>query len=650
MNNQDRWENDIKHNFTQYAISFIMLVILMFLSPVHAGHKMVEIETTADVLDAAKAGEFFKIPELKAVNGELKVHLYINEQRYLFAGDEVKLRTYTYESGEFSSTKIGPWGPTMRIGENDRLSVTIHNSLPAGADLNYLGSLSTSNADEFDKGGPVSEELKTVIVNATIHADDDPLITYDNLVDANIEVVEGKQSWIIHGKVAKVPIEYPVERLFNYGSEKEALRIYEKVGHSGEEHDHNTPHGFNTSNFHTHGFHVSPSQDDIFRKIAPGFSSYYTYDLVNHTPGTMWYHPHVHGSTALQVASGMSGAIIIEDDDLSKYKDLATASTPEHERILLLNQIFFDETTGELSDFNTLLRSDAPNGTTINGIVLPTMKINPGEVQRWRLIHSGYQSTLGLEFPKETEVWQIAVDGIMFDVPIKLETVHMVPGNRTDLLVYFPKNTERGTYSVKSIEYNSMCEYFPQNPECGRNTENDTEEETIISILLEGNAMDMKVPTDLPGPGDKHRNISRNELINPDKPRKTEFNIVDGQYLVNGKAFEADVIPNIVTLGTAEQWVVSSESASHPYHIHTNPFQVVTFAGRELKPPMWKDVVMVTTEYDAVMRTRYQQYWGDLVLHCHILHHEDQGMMQRVRIERPDKGRLSVFEKNNDNN
>lgn len=107
------------------------------------------------------------------------------------------------------------------------------------------------------------------------------------------------------------------------------------------------------------------------------------------------------------------------------------------------------------------------------------------------------------------------------------------------------------------------------------------------------------------------------------------------EFTVNGEPYNGDNIPEILTLGTADEWKISSDFVSHPYHIHINPFLVYSFGGEQLKTPMWKDVVMVCPTETAVARARYTKYWGDFVIHCHILAHEDEGMMQRVRIVRP---------------
>lgn len=633
-----------------------------------ADHTII-IEKRADVLDGAVPSAFNKLPELKSTDGELSVHLYVNEEIYDFVGSTIKMRTYTYESGDQKSKQIGPWGPVLRIDPNDRLNITVHNNLSSEEDKYYLGSMDTlykdlltssEASDSLYKGllisPEISDSLKKIMIKETTHyikKDTLVLIKEGNLKGATITTVEPGKKWVIKGQeLCKCPpgqmgmcvkgdLYYPVELAYNYGSGKNALRIYQ-LGHHGEDHDHNIPHGFNNTNMHTHGFHVSPFEDDIFRKVPPGNSSLYTYKLEDHTPGTMWYHPHVHGATAIQVASGMSGVIIIEDPDLSKFPNLAAASKPAQERIMVFNQIMYDEETGELSDFNSLNRqfkdkAQGPKSTTINGVAVPKMNMEKGEVQRWRMVHSGYHSNVALQFPDEIEVMQIAVDGIMFDKARKMRTIHLSPGNRTDILVKVPKSAEQEEYNINSMTYDAKCEYFPEDSECLNPKPGDALE-AMMKIIVNGDRTEMGLPNLLPGPKN-HPYIKDNEVVNLGNPRLTTFDVPNPgtdsvKFVINGEPFEGDTIHEILTLETAEDWLLTAKMGTHPYHIHINPFQVKQFGERTISPPMWKDVVMVNQGIPVKIRARYTKYWGDFVLHCHLLHHEDQGMMQRIRIQR----------------
>jgi FtsP/CotA-like multicopper oxidase with cupredoxin domain len=654
----------------RFIFTLILVASISFLSNGQESKPFI-LGKRADILNEVIPSSFFKIPELHSVNGELKVDLYINEQTYIFVGDTVKLRTYTYESGEFHSTDIGPWGPTLRIGSNDRLSITIHNNLPEIDDQVFLGIMDESMSKylkKFDhiKKKEITDELKTAMINAVIK--NTTLLDYGNLDGAYGEIVIPNKRWIVHGRVpcpcgpgkktcTKVYIDYNLELKYNVATGKNDIRISELMKH--DEVDHNVPHGFSRTNFHTHGFHISPSQDDIFRTVEPSYSSYYTYDLDDHTPGTMWYHPHVHGSTALQVASGMSGAIIIEDefDDEDKNEDfaaLATASESEHERTLIFNQIVYDTTIGELTDFDMLRAANTPKGTTINGISVPKMIIAPGEIQRWRMIHSGYSSTMALLFPKEAIVYQIAIDGIMFDKPVRIESLHLAPGNRSDILIQIPKEVEAFQLNVLSANYKGKCEYFRTDPEClfsDFGLDSLAQLETMLTINVAGEKQTMNFPETLPGPVG-HETIDSTELINSGEYRLTDFFIDTepdvSKYLINKKPFDSQIISETLVLGTAEQWkITSSNNFGHPYHIHINPFQVVSYGDSILDTPIWKDVIMVEgSDTEAIIYARYVRYVGDFVIHCHILMHEDQGMMQRVRIVRPDDYMKTSFQLN----
>jgi len=125
-------------------------------------------------------------------------------------------------------------------------------------------------------------------------------------------------------------------------------------------------------------------------------------------------------------------------------------------------------------------------------------------------------------------------------------------------------------------------------------------------------------------------------------------------YEVDGQAYDPNRIDRTLVLGGVDEWTMTSgtnPAAGHPFHIHVNPFQVVEIldpqgvdvseTGEADDPQyaglkgVWKDTLFVKPAYQVVVRTRYQRYIGEFVLHCHILDHEDQGMMQNVSIVLP---------------
>ena len=170
----------------------------------------------------------------------------------------------------------------------------------------------------------------------------------------------------------------------------------------------NQPHHLGSTNFHVHGSHVSPGgiADNVMRSMVPGQS----YDIeiaipADHTAGTLWYHPHHHGSADIQIASGMAGAVIIEAD-FDGVPEIAAA----RERLMVLGEVVFDA-FGTVEDFATLFPETATRFLTVNGQRAPTIAMQPGEVQRWRLLHAGYQDDIFLALQGH-RFHPIARDGI----------------------------------------------------------------------------------------------------------------------------------------------------------------------------------------------------------------------------------------------
>jgi FtsP/CotA-like multicopper oxidase with cupredoxin domain len=172
--------------------------------------------------------------------------------------------------------------------------------------------------------------------------------------------------------------------------------------------DMSLPHHFNTTNFHFHGGHVSPggNADNVFRSMEPGQS----YDIEiaipqDHTRGTYWYHPHHHGSADVQMTSGMARVVIIEGD-FDDVPEIAAAT----ERVLLLNEVLFDY-HGTIESYDTVWPEAVPRFLSVNGQREPAIRMRPGEVQRWRIVHTGHEDNLRLSLEKHP-LHAIAFDGI----------------------------------------------------------------------------------------------------------------------------------------------------------------------------------------------------------------------------------------------
>lgn len=425
----------------------------------------------------------------------------------------------------------------------------------------------------------------------------------------------------------------------------------------GSTHVHsNTPGHFNSTNLHTHGLHVSPRDpaDNVLLILNPGDPVHdYEYKIpADHPAGTFWYHAHVHGSTSIQVSSGMAGALIVEGglDDVPEIKAAA-------DKTLLFQQIQYHcsepgETvsydctgkTGQVEDFAIFGGGNwAKSGryTTINGSVQPQIAMKAGEVQRWRFIHGGVRETLSVAVaaagdPQYASLpgWlhEIAKDGLTTGRIDPVVHVELESGYRSDVLVKAPMTA--GKYYLideKTAAQDSLLV-----------------EAEPLKVLAVINVSDQKVAMSLPtgaelAPYRPYRDIEDAEVAG--KPQQkvifnvTGFTVGDG---VTEAAYDPSHAPRRLKLGNTEEWTVTSKGANHPFHIHVNAFQVMEKReDGKLHPGDWKDTLLVkapaqgqTEGEPIVVRSRYEDFDGPFVLHCHILDHEDRGMMQGVEIVR----------------
>ncbi|MEM1182324.1 MAG: multicopper oxidase domain-containing protein [Acidobacteriota bacterium] len=538
----------------------------------------------------------------------------------------------------------------------------------------------------------------------------------------------------------------------------------------------NTPHCFNNTNMHGHGLWVSPTgnSDNVLLMLPPGGRFTHEYNIPSdHPAGTFWYHPHMHGSTALQVSSGMGGALIIRGERLPTAEHAGDIDTllrtpegaPIGERLIMMSQIAYacgprradgsldiktDEAgnwicdegdIGQVEGYNQFgLEEPEPNAagipqvmtrwvksgrhTALNGRVVPTFTgVTAGEIERWRFLHAGVSGSISVSFRAatpgegrgaaarpytagstadrsafvdgacggpEVEQFSIALDGLTRSRIQHQPRANMHPGYRDDLLMVFP---EPGLYCI--VDNDAPAEEAIRLQEKSR--------ELLGYVLVEGpaDALGAKSPKQyvqdflvdaarrhMPEPlrariaGELASEemglasfVSHESLLDAevDGTQTLGFDVIldtePHQFVVGNLALEPGRLPKLVdasayvagridrqlTLEHIEEWTLASFKEGHPFHIHVNPFQIVSmidpdtgidvsafgsgsvYAGLK---GQWKDTVFVPTNllgapFVVKVRTQYRRYIGTFVLHCHILDHEDFGMMQALTIDLP---------------
>jgi FtsP/CotA-like multicopper oxidase with cupredoxin domain len=366
------------------------------------------------------------------------------------------------------------------------------------------------------------------------------------------------------------------------------------------------------------------------------------------------------------------------------------------EQLLVVGEFMLQTCNGttRLATYNEIV-TDA-EGTvdffTINGEVNPVIRMHPSEVQRYRLIHAGFHLPLDIAFlrvpddqvdrttslprheykpfpydcpttkfdpdqhnafeearnalrAKSLPYVQVATDGITYAKPLQMPMANAVseveyligPGNRVDILAQFDK----GTYLMVTLGYDLgfAC----------------SEPQALATIIVEGDPdtsiqipTTMKTPALYPGFDDTSK--PENQIVNT---RTLEFkghvdkgatSTAGYHFSIDGKEFCESRVDQCVALGAGEEWTINNiqdGGTLHPFHIHVNSFLVTSINGKTPSNAIWRDTLLLPKDGDGTnglagtftFRSRFLHYTGKYVLHCHMLQHEDLGMMQIVDVE-----------------
>ncbi|CAN5360457.1 multicopper oxidase family protein [soil metagenome] len=375
------------------------------------------------------------------------------------------------------------------------------------------------------------------------------------------------------------------------------------------------------TNLHTHGLHVSPegSGDNVFRQVDAGSDAAYEYRIpATHPPGLFWYHPHHHGMTAEQVFAGMYGAIVVEEP----HPVAATA-----ERVLVISDITFDS-AGQVAPTTQLDRMSGREGTVLmlNGQVGPVMTASPGDRERWRIVNACTSRYLNLTLAGQT-MQLLGYDSGRFAAPRDVTGLSLAPGSRTDVLVTMSAGTSQ--LQALPVDRGSAGSMMVGN-------QRSTSVATVATLRVSGasgpalSAPAATTPRDLrmePSVGSRTLTLAMGAA---------GMGMGGGgmmQFTIDGKNFDPNRIDQSVQAGAIEEWmIVNTSTMDHPFHLHVWPMQLIDVGGRVEADAVWRDVVNVPANSHARVRIAFDDFIGKSVYHCHILDHEDNGMMGVISV------------------
>ncbi|RZM77206.1 multicopper oxidase family protein [Leptolyngbya iicbica] len=378
------------------------------------------------------------------------------------------------------------------------------------------------------------------------------------------------------------------------------------------------------TNLHFHGLHIPPTDraDNVFVSVPSGEQFRYEFAIApTHPGGLFWYHPHHHGLVAAQLAGGLAGPLIVRGA-VDAIPEIQAAS----EEILVLQD--FDLTwRGQRREPTPIFRRWGRQGDliTVNGDRAPGLTIPQRGLLRLRLLNASPSRIYRLRL--ENHPWHlIGMDGSTLAAPLALDDLILAPGNRADVLV--AGDREPGAYTLMSLPYDRGISDMMAAMEDDAAPSVDAATGAIAQLQYGDATTEVPLPQTL---------LTSPELPTPS--RRREFVLdhgIDGDqaFLINGRGFAHDRVDTTVQLGTVEEWhIVNKAGMDHPFHLHTNAFQIVRRNGQPVPTPMWQDVVNIPAYESVDLLVPFNDFAGKTVYHCHILDHEDQGMMGIIEMQ-----------------
>jgi len=391
----------------------------------------------------------------------------------------------------------------------------------------------------------------------------------------------------------------------------------------------------NMTNLHFHGLHVSPNapQDDVLDMMAShGETLHYSVQVPpQQAPGLYWYHTHSHGESYVQDLDGMSGAIVVEG--IERY-------VPEvqrmRERVLVLRDLVLSKDAAERKTvmdsvaMQTTRCGTAPEAPerafTVNGRLRPQIKIAPGERQFWRIANTSPDLYADLEVDS-VSLDVVALDGMPLayhDPSIRRRSMSHVlvpPGGRVEAIVTGPA---AGSHAA----LRSRC--FDTGPD------GDPNPAMVLADVVSTRPSSLQVRPPLGGkPVYLTFPLAVLKQAETSEPQfVVNFTEDKEGFYINGEKFEMNAGPMLtVDVGSLQHWrVMNQTSEVHPFHIHQVHFLVYAVDGNRVKDPTWVDTVNVPygSSVDLVMDFTDPIIRGMSLFHCHLLKHEDKGMMAKI--------------------
>lgn len=386
-----------------------------------------------------------------------------------------------------------------------------------------------------------------------------------------------------------------------------------------------------TTTVHWHGMHLPAAMDGgPHQLILPGttWSPHWT---IENEAATLWYHPHTHRTTGRQVYTGLAGLFIVDDansDALSLPKTYGFDDIP-----LIVQDRNFDA-SGHLIYGGTRTHEmfgELGNTIVVNGTYAPYIEV-PQKLIRLRLLNASNARRFNFGFSDGRNFRQIATDGGFLDTPVARTRLVLAPGERAEIVVDMTAGDRPLTLMSYAVPGSAPLFHLLRDLRLGQN------DEYQVFKILELRPRSSSMPaTTLP------RVLNTLPRLNSTAAVRTRVFDLNDRMSINDQSMDPLRVDQIVPKDDTEIWEIRDREALfyHPFHVHNAQFRILD---RDRKPPGeyeqgWKDTVLVNPFETVRILVRFSDYSDPhlpYMFHCHILEHEDMGMMgQFVVVDNP---------------
>ena len=401
-------------------------------------------------------------------------------------------------------------------------------------------------------------------------------------------------------------------------------------------------HLMDTTTIHWHGLHVSAMNDGgPHTTIAPGALWNPKFKVRDHA-AMYWYHPHLHMMTNLHASLGAAGLIIVRDS-IEKTLNLPRKYGVDDFPLVLQSKCF--DTNKQI-----LIDNASDSVMLVNGTLNAYLPV-PAQVIRLRLLNASSERVYNLGFQGNLSFHQIGTDGGLLNVPVALTRLRLAPGERADILVDF--NGKQGqTINLMSFASelpNGIYGALQPGMGAGQSIPGYT------ANILNGsnfNIMSFSVTPQTTNPVTTIPSTLTTNIIWPIASANTTRTLtfspvnmgptaIQGPFLINNVSFDMEMVNYTIPFNNIEIWSLTNQSPiAHPFHIHDIQFYITEINGVIPPPNMAgrKDVVLVPAGQTVKFITKFETFcdsMGMYMYHCHMLPHEDDGMMGQFVVTCP---------------